>query len=200
MATTKTRTKTSSSKTAPAVKIVTAPVEEMVSETEVQPVAAEETAPVKKDKKHEATELIQVRSVTQGELIMPGKKSGILYRWSAFGDVSEVEYQDLFTMKAVKSKYLYEPLFVIEDDELLEDARWQDLKDIYDKMYNEDLDSILNLSPTQLEKVLAQMPIGFQRAVRIEVASRIDAGTFDSVNKIKVIDRVCGSDLMLLIS
>lgn len=201
MATTKVRTKTTSTKpsTSPnEVKTVSAV--ESVAEEVPSKVAVAETPEAKKSKKYEATELIQVRSITQGELILLGKKSGTLYRWSGFGDISEVEYQDLYSLKAVKSRFLYDPLFIIEDEEMLEDARWKDLKDVYDKMYNEDLDSVLNLPANQLERVLSQMPKGFQQAVRVEVASRIDAGTFDSVNKIKAVDRVCGSDLMLLIS
>lgn len=166
-----------------------------------EPIVTAETQEVKKvPRKYEAEELISVRSVTQGELILPGKKSGIIYRWYSYGDITEVEYQDLYTLKSSRSSYIYSPLFVIEDEELLEDPRWKDVKEIYDKMQDEDLDAILRLSPSDFETVFKQLPKGLQNAVKIEVATRIENNSFDSLSMIKAIDRVCGSDLICMIN
>lgn len=151
-------------------------------------------------KTYEPTDLIPVRSVTQGELIMPGKKSGIIYRWYAYGDVTEVEYQDLYTLKASRSGYIYHPRFLIEDEDLLADSRWKDVASIYEKFYSEDLDELLSMRPSEFEIVFRQLPRGIQDAVKIEVATRIDNGTFDSLSMIKAIDMVCGSDLICMVS
>lgn len=147
-------------------------------------------------KKFEPNDLITVRSITQGELIMPGKKSGIVYRWYAYGDTCEVEYQDLYTLKSSKSRYIYNPYFIIENDELLADPRWADVKKLYDSVWTDDIDEILKMRPSEFEVAFSKMPKGFQNAVKIEVATRIDEGTFDSISMIKAIDRICGSDLL----
>lgn len=158
----------------------------------------ENTKPV--TKKFEPTDLIEVRSITQGELLMPGKKSGILYRWSAFGDITEVEYQDLYTLKASRSNFVYKPLFIIENEELLNDTKWKDVKSLYDSMYTtEDINSVFKLTAQQLRRQLKTMPSGLINAILIEASNRIDNGTLDSINKIKAFDEVCGSDLMCLI-
>ena len=193
MATAKTVTKTVVKK-APVIK------EAVFNEEKLTAEKKDET-PVQtgKARKYEPDDLIDVRSVTQGELIMPGKKSGIMYRWYSYGDVTQVEYQDLYTLKSSRSGYLYKPRFVIEDDELLSDPRWSDLKKVYDNMYNEDLDEILKLRPSEFEMVLAQMPPGMQNAVKIEVADRIEKGTMDRITMIKAVDRVCGTDLICLV-
>lgn len=193
MATAKTVTKTVVKK-APVIKEAVFNEEKTTAEKKDEtPVQAERT------RKYEPDDLIDVRSVTQGELIMPGKKSGIMYRWYSYGDVTQVEYQDLYTLKSSRSGYLYKPRFVIEDDELLSDPRWSDLKKVYDNMYNEDLNEILKLRPSEFETVLAQMPPGMQNAVKIEVADRIEKGTMDSITMIKAVDRVCGTDLICLV-
>lgn len=166
--------------------------------TKAKPVTEEKTVTAT-PKKFEPDELITVRSVTPGELIMPGKKSGIVYRWYAYGDTCEVEYQDLYTLKSSKSGYIYNPYFVIENEELLADPRWADVKELYERVSTEDIDEILKMRPSEFEIALAKMPKGFQNAVKIEVATRIDAGTFDSISMIKAIDRVCGSDLLCTI-
>lgn len=165
----------------------------------IKTVATEEktVAHKKQSKKYEAHDLILVRSITQGTLLLPGKKSGILYRWQSYGDVSEVEYQDLYTLKASKSRYLYKPFFVIEDQELLEDPLWKDLAKLYEETFDiSDINTVINLPQGDFEATLSKLPEGFRDAVKYEISNRIESGTFDSLNKIRTVDRICGTDLM----
>lgn len=151
-------------------------------------------------RKYEADDTIPVRSITQGELLMPGRKSGILYRWAGAGDVEEVEYQDLYALKVRRSAYVYEPLFVIDDEELLADPKWKDVVALYQTMYDtEDISAILRLPVNQFKKVLKQVPKGLLNSIKVEVATQIENGKFDSINKIKAIDELCGTDLLCLI-
>ena len=148
-----------------------------------------ETAPVKTTKKFEQNELIECRSLVQGTLFMPGKQSDILYRWDGYGDVREVEYRDLYSLKSSRSPYIYDPCFQIENDELLEDPRWKDVKDLYDNLYDaSDINQFLALSPAQ-----------FKTAIKIEVATRLDNGTFDSIQKVRAVDEICGTELEKMI-
>lgn len=150
-------------------------------------------------KKYSANDLVPTSSVTQGELLLVGRKSGILYRWGAYGDVTEVEYQDLYTLKASRSGYIYKPRFVIEDEELLADPRWSDIKKLYDGLLSAtDLDEIMNLNPKDFRATLEQLPKGILESVKIEAGNRIEAGTFDSVSKIKTVDEICGTDFFNL--
>lgn len=176
----------------------------MATVKKVTPKTTEETAVVEDTKKevrqYKATDLIPVRSITQGELLMAGKKSGILYRWSAYGDITEVEYQDLYTLKSSRSGFVMKPRFVIEDEELLAQPQWKEIKAVYDSMFTvADIDSVFKMTAQQLRKNLPQMPEGFIKAILIEAANRIESGSLDSINKIKAIDDVCGSDLKCLI-
>lgn len=160
---------------------------------------------VSKDSKAESREynaedLIPCRSLTQGELILPGKRSGITYRWFAIGEVVEVEYQDLLALNSRRSSYLYGPHFIIEDEELLAQPRWKGLSPIYQKLCNEqDMDEILDLAPAQLKQSLLKFPDTYKKALAIEVATRIENGTYDSINRIKVFDEVLGTDLLCLV-
>lgn len=151
-------------------------------------------------RKFNAEDLIPVRSVTQGELLLPGKKTGILYRWAAFGDITEVEYQDLYSLKSSRSPYVYSPLFVVEDEDLLADPKWKDVVLIYEKMYDaQDFNEILKLPIQKFKSVLKQLPEGYKNALKIEVSTRLDRGTFDSIAKIKAVDEICGTDFMNLL-
>lgn len=151
-------------------------------------------------KKYEQNELIPCRSLIQGTLLLPGKQSNILYRWEGYGDIREVEYRDLYSLKSSHSAYIYDPCFQIEDDELLEDPRWSDIKALYETLYSsEDISEILSLSPSQFRKVLTQVPKGLKNAIKIEVSTRLENGTFDSIQKLRAVDEICGTELEKMI-
>lgn len=161
-------------------------------ETVVTPPVVEK---VKEAHTFQQDDLIECRSVTEGTLLLPAKKTGTLYRWSGYGDVTEVTYQDLYSLMIAKSGYLYDPLFVVDDEELLEDPKWKSLKALYDSMYTkEDVKSVLALPAGQFERVLKQLPKGLLNAVKISVSTGIEDGTFDSIKKIEIVDKVCGTD------
>lgn len=159
-------------------------------------------APVKKEaRKFEQTDPILCRSVTPGWMALYGK-SGIPYIFSNYGDECEVEYGDLFALKNRRSRYLYDPLLVIEDEELLENPRWKDLAEFYnEKVYGmDDIDHVLNLPNNSFERSLVALPKGLKKALTVEVAKRIENGTFDSIKKVKIIDEVCGTDFWVLMT
>lgn len=77
-----------------------------------------------------------------------------------------------YSLKSSRSPYIYDPCFQIENDELLEDPRWKDVKDLYDNLYDaSDINQFLALSPAQFKKALAEVPKGLKTAIKIEVGS-----------------------------
>ena len=79
---------------------------------------------------------------------MPGTKSKILYTWESYGISYRVEYQNFVYFKSKPVWILYKPHFIIEHEELLEQAHWKDLKAIYDNLLTKsDISDILNLYP-----------------------------------------------------
>ena len=55
------------------------------------------------------------------------------------------------------------------------------------------------LSPAQFKKALAEVPKGLKTAIKIEVATRLDNGTFDSIQKVRAVDEICGTELEKMI-
>lgn len=200
MATTTTRKRT----TAPKKTTVN---EEVVLTPEVEEVVIKKEEPKKTEVRQKEIrqfnqhDLILCRSVTAGWLGCGGK-SGQYYIFENFGDECEVEYQDLFALKQRRSPYIYAPLFVIEDEELLDNPRWEDVKKFYyDKVYTmDDINEILNLPVGQFEDALKKLPKGLAKSLQVEVAKRIEDGTFDSLRKIKIIDEVYETDFKSIIA
>lgn len=202
MATT-TRKRTTKKVAEPVVENVTEVVEESTS-VEATPAAKKTTKkeePKVEPKQFTQHDLILCRSVTAGWLGCSGK-SGQYYIFENFGDECEIEYQDLFALKQRRSPYIYAPLFVIEDEELLENSRWTDVKKFYyDKVYTmDDIDAILNVPVNKFENALKALPKGLAKSLQVEVAKRMENGTFDSLRKIKIIDDVFGTDFRSILA
>lgn len=171
--------------------------EEAVVEVKTE-TTTKKAAPKAKTRKFEPTETISCRSICYGELILEGYKSKILYTWANCGDYADVEYQDLQALQSRKSAFLTKPLFVIEDEELVE--QWGAmLKPIYAKIEEEDIEQLIKLSPTQIKKKLKTMPEGIKESIKNMAAAKIVSGELDSINRIKAIDEVLGTELMSMI-
>lgn len=160
--------------------------------------AVKETASKKKTPhKFEQNEPILCRSVTYGELLYPAKKSQLLYSWANYGDVTEVEYQDLQALRSTRSAYLNAPYFVIENEELIE--QWPELKKLYEKIAAVDIDKMFDLPLNKFKTALRNLPAGFKDSIKNIASAKILDGTLDSISKIKAIDEVFNTDLKLLI-
>ena len=122
----------------------------------------------------------------------------LLYSWANYGDVTEVEFQDLQALKSTKSSYLYRPRFIIEDEELIE--QWsKDFKELYDGIIEVDVEEMFNLPLTQFKSKLKKAPKRVQQAVKDIAGEKILNGSLDSLKKIKAIDEILGTDLKLYI-
>ena len=123
-----------------------------------QVAATQKKEVVKKEvvKSYNPGDEINCFSITAGELIMIGRKTGNVYRWANYGDVTQVEYQDLKAEKLnSKSAYIYNPLFVIDDEELLATKDFANVAEVYkDILTIEDIDDIFSLDTISFRKML----------------------------------------------
>lgn len=173
-------------------------VEEVeIIETEV---VVEKTTPKKVNKpSHDPSELINCRSVRFGELILIGPKTRMAYHWANEGDIREVEYQDLVSWRALRSKYLFEPMIIIEDEEVCEE--WAaDLGDLYEKLQEIDLKALFKLPERQFINQLSKLPEGMKTSVKNMAYSMIQDNTLYDLRIIKAIDKTLGTELMMMLS
>lgn len=153
--------------------------------------------PKKTPRKFAQDEMIPCRSVTYGELLYPAKKSQLLYTWANYGDVTEVEFQDLQALRSTRSQYLNDPKFIIEDDELLE--QWPEFKKLYENVALIDTDKLFALPLNQFKAKLRNIPAGFRDSLKNVASAKILDGTLDSLAKINAMDEILSTDLKLLI-
>lgn len=185
----------SEDKTTETAKVVAQAVKETIEQLKTDDTKKE--TKVKKEQDFASDDLIICRSVTEGTLYLGGSKSGMLYTWSGFGDVQEVEFQDLRALMYRNSGYLTKPLIVIDNEELLSLPKWKTLNSLYSELFGlEDLDYIFNSKPDKFKTILTTLPEGMKSTIKAAAGERISTGKLDSLSKIKILDEVLGTDLV----
>ena len=174
------------------VKAVDVEADETIDEV-VQP------APKKVNKpKHDPNELILCRSVRFGELRLIGPKTCMPYSWANEGDVREVEYQDLVSWRALHSRYLFEPMIIIEDEDICEEWK-SDLGELYEDLQQINLKDLFKLPDRQFVSQLKKLPEGMKSTVQNMAYAMIQDGTLYDLRKIKAIDEILGTELKMMI-
>lgn len=164
--------------------------------------AVEEVKPASKKTnkpKHDPAELILCRSVRFGELRLIGPKTHMPYSWANEGDVREVEYQDLVSWRALHSRYLFEPMIIIEDEDIVEE--WKaDLGDLYEELQSIDIKAMFKLPHRNFVAQLKKLPNGMKTTVQNMAYSMIQDGTLYDLRTIKAIDETLGTELIMMIN
>ena len=180
-------------KTTSAIKPDTTSVEKNAIKEEV----SEKRTVVKKKKKFAEDDGILCRSVTPGKLIMIGNKTGMKYIWNDYGHEYEVEYRDLVIAVRTRSKFVFGPMFIIEDEDFINE--FDLVKKFYDNSYNTaDLQKILGLPVEDMEKAITALPPEAKKSFKTVASTAVREGTLDSLAKIKVLDEIFGIELKLL--
>lgn len=169
-----------------------------VEETVVEEVVTNPVAKKVNKPKHDPSELVSCRSVRFGELILIGPKTHMPYSWANEGDIREVEYQDLVSWRALHSRYLYDPMIIIEDEDIREE--WKaDLGALYDGLQQVDLKEMFKLPHRQFVSQLKKLPEGMKSTVQNMAYAMIQDGTLYDLRTIRVIDEVLGTELKMMI-
>lgn len=148
----------------------------------------------KTDADYRPDEMIPCRSVYPGILIFNGDHSGMTYTFNGVGDRRHVEYQDLKAGLLQQKSSMFNPDFIIEDDNLIEDERWSDIKQVYECMYDEkDIKKVMNMPTVDFEEAFLKLPTTARKTIITMIATQIENGTFEQYNKAKIIDKICGT-------
>ncbi len=208
MARTMSKRTTSTAKKPTVKKVETAEIIEETSEVieDVKPKTVKkiETKSVEakvEAKEYQATDVIECKSIFNGEMLYVGKKSNNLYRWSNYGDVELVEYQDIaYELKSAGDKSIAMiPRFIILDDALV--SQFPRLISVYNKLYSvNDLKEIILLPSNEMATVMKQLPAPVKDTIKGLAATMIDNGELDSISAVETIDKVLGTSLSLTLS
>jgi hypothetical protein len=168
---------------------------EDIKEVIEEPVKVKETKP--KKKVFEQSDGVMCRSVVQGGLYVRGPKTEMIYSFTDYGDESEIEYRDLVAMVRSKDKAVYEPRFIIEDKDFLNE--YPAIEKFYSsQITNRDIREILNKPVNEMVEDIKKLPNGAVENLKSIAAKQVSSGNLDSISKIRALDELFGTDLNLL--
>lgn len=193
-----------------------AKVEEVKVEENIQDVVAKETLEtlkaikeeIKADKQEststrkkavdiDGNEMINVRSVTYGGLNYVSSKTGMLTRWSQYGDIQQMEYSELVTMKATSRAFLFDPKLIIDDEQVAEKlgltALYKQLEEVAD------LEGFFGIDLLTMQSAIQKLPKGAKETVRQKASEMVRNGQLYDTRKIKMLERELSVDLMILL-
>lgn len=154
---------------------------------------------VVKTKKFTKTSLIPCRSICTGVLYVPGPNSKNDYMFWDFGDIQDIQFQDLDAYIKRRANCVFKPQFIIEDDDFI--AQYPVVQEIYESMYTKsDLREVLGLPVNKMKKAILELPLGAQEAIKGLAATMIDRKTLDSIEKVKVLDEIFGTNLIFTVA
>ena len=169
----------------------------MQRKTGTEEVQSTEETVEKKKKEFSQSDGVLCVSITQGILNVVGVKTGMIYRFADYGDETEIEYRDLVGMIRSKDKAIFEPRFVVVDEDFV--AEYPAIKKFYDDEFSlQNIKSILTLPENQMIEEIKKLPTGALNSLKSIAAEQVFTGEIDSVKKIKALDSVFGTDLNLL--
>ena len=178
-ATAKTTTKTATPKKEPAVEV-----------------EIEKSEPIIEKKQFKDDDKIQCMSITAGKYVFVGDKSGEVYRWLSDGDVVDVRYSDLVAAVRAKKPIIFKPRVIIEDEDFI--AEYPAIQELYDSLYSpEDLFAICQMSPSDIRRIVPQLPDGVKESLKTIAVKAIDDGKLDSVQRVRALDQIFGTDMLL---
>ena len=159
-------------------------------------VEAEKVEPIVEKKKFRDDDKIQCMSITAGKYVYVGDRSNDVYRWLSDGDVIDVRYSDLVAAVRARKPIVFKPRVVIQDDDFI--AEYPEIQKLYDSMYSkEDLFAILQLAPEEMRRIIPQLPEGVKESLKTIAVKAIDDGRLDSVQRVRVLDQIFGTDMLL---
>ena len=153
----------------------------------------------KEPKNFKETDLIPCMCVFPGSVGMTGKRTRNVYHWDGMGSIEYVEFQDLRSeVLNKKSTYIYEPLIIISDDDFLDLN--PKLHELYSDYYTPDeiIEVIEDSSPEEMKEFIENLPYKLKDNVKTIASTLIQNGELDSIRKVKIIDKIFGTNLEVI--
>lgn len=174
------------------------PVEtvEVVEAVEEVKTVEEKVAPVRPKKRTEISrdDLIECRS-SRKNLVYISKRTGDKFEWAEYGDIQDITFGELITMKSTQPRFLKEGWVIVDDEEAIEQLG---LTTMYGNIFEiKDMDSFFASDVQEIQRILSNMPRGFKNSIATFAREHVESGKLDSNRKIKLLEQLLDVDLKI---
>lgn len=157
------------------------------------------TTPKKRRKDLDRDMYVTIMNNTTGKVVYRSKKTGADIVLLEYGDIEEIQLNELVSMKSAHPRYLKEPFIIIIGENAEEVIDYLGLTELYKNILTpEEVKRFLNsrMPVNKFKNTLKKMPKGMLNLIVNIVRDKIEKGTFDSYAKIKAIEEICNINLL----
>lgn len=131
--------------------------------------------------------MIECRSGTAGNLIYKSSLNpGYTVEWEDFGDIQEIEYRELVSMRANQRRFFEDNWILIDDPAVIKKlgvGRYYQ-----NSLTTDDFEDVFNMSAEEIKEIVPTLPGGTKDAIASEAKKKIDSGELDSRSAIKALE------------
>lgn len=165
------------------------------AEAEAKSVSSQEvvTEKVSTRKEIDRYRLVPVMNITNGNLVFVSKKTGTTWDWEKYGDVDEIEFHELQSMKTSSKTFLHEPLLMILDEEIVSHFG---LERLYENLLDiADLDDIFKMNNNDFSEFIEKVPKSIVVAIISRARQLVEEEKLDSMWKVKYLNEKFDTDI-----
>lgn len=131
--------------------------------------------------------MVECRSGVSGNLIYKSTLNpGYVVEWNSLGEIQEMEYRELVSMRGNQRRFFEENWILIDDPAVIKKlgvGRYYQ-----NSLSTDDFEDVFNMSADEIKEVVPALPGGTKDAIASEAKKKIDSGELDSRSAIKALE------------
>lgn len=131
--------------------------------------------------------MVECRSGVSGNLIYKSSLNpGYVVEWSGLGEIQEMEYRELVSMRGNQRRFFEENWILIDDPAVIKKLG---VGHYYqNSLSTDDFEDVFNMSADEIKEIVPTLPGGTKDAIASEAKKKIDSGELDSRSAIKALE------------
>lgn len=138
--------------------------------------------------------MIECRNGTAGVLIYKSQLNpGYTVEWDSFGDVQELEYRELVSMRGNQRRFFEENWILIDNPAVIKKLGVE--RYYKNSLTTDDFDDVFTMSAEKIKEIVPSLPGGTKDAIISEAKKKIETGELDSRSTIKALEETLSVEL-----
>ena len=138
--------------------------------------------------------MVECRNGTAGTLIYKSTLNpGYTVEWEAFGDVQEMEYRELVSMRGNQRRFFEENWILIDDPAIIKKLGVE--RYYKNSLTTDNFNDVFTMPADEIKKIVPTLPGGTKDAIASEAKKKIETGELDSRSAIKALEDTLSVEL-----
>ena len=131
--------------------------------------------------------MVECRSGVSGNLIYKSSLNpGYVVEWSGLGEIQEMEYRELVSMRGNQRRFFEENWILIDDPAVIKKLGVE--RYYKNSLTSDDFEDVFTMSADDIKEIVPTLPGGTKDAIASEAKKKIESGELDSRSAIKALE------------